>query len=73
MDGEHQENELLDRAVGGDQVALERLMMLHHARLSANFSKKLPVAMRGLITVDDMLQETYYWILVLHPMKIASP
>ncbi len=59
MDRDHQEEELLERAIGGDQVALERLMMAHHSRLSADLGQDFPVDMRALISVDDVLQETY--------------
>ncbi len=59
MDRDHPETELLERAIGGEQVALERLMMAHHSRLSADLGKKLPAGMRALISVDDVLQETY--------------
>ncbi len=59
MGRDHREAELLERAIGGDQVALERLMMAHHSHLSADLGQRLPVGMRALISVDDVLQETY--------------
>ncbi len=59
LGSDHQETELLERAIGGDQVALQRLMMAQHSRLSADLGQKLPVGMRALIAVDDVLQETY--------------
>jgi RNA polymerase sigma-70 factor (ECF subfamily) len=50
---------LIDRAVAGDEAALERLMIMYHARLSAEIGRKLPDNVRGYITVEDVLQETY--------------
>jgi RNA polymerase sigma-70 factor (ECF subfamily) len=50
---------LIERATAGDDVALERLMMLHHDRLAADLQRKIPDNVRGYIAVDDILQEAY--------------
>lgn len=53
------EPELLNRAVAGDEAALERLLMQHHARLCAEMASRLPAAAQGVIAVDDVVQEAY--------------
>jgi RNA polymerase sigma-70 factor (ECF subfamily) len=59
MDSQRNESELIDQAVAGDESALERLMLMHHSRLAADLGRKLPANVRGFISVEDVLQETY--------------
>lgn len=46
-------------AVKGDRTALQRLLLKHHSRLRTHISRRLPKGADALITVDDVLQETY--------------
>ncbi len=50
---------LIDLAVAGDQAALERLLMMHHGRLINDLGRKVPDNVRSIISVEDILQETY--------------
>lgn len=54
-----QERDWVERAVDGDEAAVERLMLHHHARLSHELERKMPRTIRGVIAVEDILQETY--------------
>lgn len=59
---EHEDQQVgqwLEQAISGDQSALERLLLRHHARLTAFLARKLPVHLRSLISVEDILQDTY--------------
>lgn len=51
--------QLLERAIAGDDAALERLLLRHHNRLAALLARKLPGHLRSVIAVEDVLQETY--------------
>ncbi len=51
--------QLLARAVAGDQAALERLLFLYYDRLAAYISRKLPADVRSQLGVDDLLQDTF--------------
>ncbi len=57
--GNESEQELIARAVSGDELALERLLMRLYDRLAAEVARKLPNEFRGLIAADDVLQETF--------------
>lgn len=50
---------LIDAAVAGDDAALERLLMRSHRRLAAHLESKMPRALRRLLNVEDILQDTY--------------
>ncbi|MBU0637759.1 MAG: RNA polymerase sigma factor [Planctomycetes bacterium] len=50
---------LVEQAVRGDRLALERLLLKHHDRLAASVAGQLPAAFRGIITAEDVLQEAY--------------
>lgn len=53
------DQELIARAVGGDQAALERLLMGHYDRLAADMARKLPNEFRAVIAAEDVLQEAF--------------
>lgn len=53
------EAELLSRAIAGEPLALERLLVHYQSRLFAWTRTKLPVALRGMVAPEDVLQETY--------------
>lgn len=59
MGSEPTDRELLESAIGGDRLALERLLLRCHDRLAATIARRLPPELRGLIQPDDVLQETF--------------
>src|SRR5262245_58672048 len=56
---ERREQELIDTARRGDEAALERLLMLHHARMCGDMSARLPARLQSTVSVDDVVQEAY--------------
>jgi RNA polymerase sigma-70 factor (ECF subfamily) len=54
-----QDLETLKRAVAGDEVALEKLLLQYHARLAGLLSSRVPAQLRSVLSVEDVLQETY--------------
>lgn len=50
---------LVERAVGGDQEALTRLISQHDGALRSKFRNQIPAQWRALLSLDDLLQETY--------------
>jgi RNA polymerase sigma-70 factor (ECF subfamily) len=55
-----EQRELVNRAVAGDTEALERLLMFHGEALAHHIRPKLAGPMQSVISVEDILQETYY-------------
>jgi len=53
------EQDLVARAISGEESALERLLLRHHDRLEAFVQHKLPPALRGSFDAEDILQTTY--------------
>lgn len=51
--------DLVARAVAGEPLALERLILDHHRALSAVVAGKIPATLAVVISADDILQETY--------------
>jgi RNA polymerase sigma-70 factor (ECF subfamily) len=52
--------ELVARAVQGDSQALEHLLLLHCERVAEHVRPKLTGPLQNLISVDDILQETFF-------------
>lgn len=50
---------LVERAVGGDQEALTRLIAQHDGALRSKFRNQIPARWQALLSLDDLLQETY--------------
>ena len=50
---------LVERAVGGDQEALTRLIAQYDGTLRSKFRDQIPVRWQALLSLDDLLQETY--------------
>lgn len=50
---------LVERAVAGDQEALTRLIAQHDAMLRSKFRNQIPARWQALLSLDDLLQETY--------------
>ena len=71
MEDNHDESRLVERAVAGDQAALERLLIRHHGALAAQLRPRLPEALRATIAVEDVLQEAY--VLVFERISTFQP
>src|SRR5690349_15544417 len=54
-----EEAELVTRAVAGEQMALNRLLLTHYGPLAARLDKRIPAQMRSLIAPEDILQEVF--------------
>lgn len=50
---------LVKQAIAGERVALERLLVMHARRLSRHLQPKIPDVLKGVIDVDDILQQTF--------------
>lgn len=53
------ESALIIEATSGDRAALERLLLDHYDRLAKHIGRKLVGPLVGLISADDILQETF--------------
>lgn len=51
--------ELIGRATAGDAVAIQQLLLRHHARLASLIEARIPIDLRATIGADDICQETY--------------
>lgn len=56
---ERREAELIASACGGDEAALQRLILAHHRDLAQDLAHRIPTQMRGALSVEDILQEAY--------------
>ncbi|NQV35697.1 MAG: sigma-70 family RNA polymerase sigma factor [Phycisphaeraceae bacterium] len=52
-------NEMIVKAVSGDHVALERLLLNYYDRLGRTIGAKLPASVKQVVDVDDILQQTF--------------
>jgi RNA polymerase sigma-70 factor (subfamily 1) len=59
MPGDPQTRQLLACAAVGDRGALERLLLDDYDRLTTFVAPKIPSSLQALITVEDVLQETF--------------
>lgn len=53
------DSDLVDRAIAGEPLALERLLMSHHRALHALIDSRIPATLRSYLSADDLLQETF--------------
>ena len=53
------DTDLLNQALSGQPLALERLLVGYQGRLLARISRKLPLALRTTISAEDVMQDTY--------------
>ena len=53
------ENDLIRRAVGGDEVALGLLLKGIHGRLCAHVAWRIPARLRGVLDAHDIVQDAY--------------
>ena len=58
------ENELVVQALGGDEIALERLLLASYDQLSRRLARKLPATLRGSISEEDILQQVFISALI---------
>lgn len=65
------ESRLVERAVAGDQAALEQLLIRQHAALAAQLRPRLPEALRSTTSVEDVLQQAY--VLVFERISTLEP
>jgi RNA polymerase sigma-70 factor (ECF subfamily) len=49
----------IEQAVGGDRVALERLLVTHSGSLARHVARNLPPQLSPLVSADDILQQTF--------------
>lgn len=53
------EQDLLNRAIAGEPLALERLLLDHHRPLRAAIEKRIPPTLAAVVSADDILQDCY--------------
>ena len=53
------EHELVEQAIRGDRLALERLLIFHASRLARYLEPRIPRILNGVIDVDDIMQQTF--------------
>lgn len=58
-EADDQQRELLQAAVGGDRVAMERLLLTHYSRLERHVAAQLPESAQAVISPEDILQEAF--------------
>jgi RNA polymerase sigma-70 factor (ECF subfamily) len=49
----------IERAIAGDPVALERLLLDYYAPLAEHVSVALPASIRSVVGIDDIIQQVY--------------
>lgn len=54
-----EEFDLVSRAVAGEPLALERLLLDHHRGLLQRIQGKIPASLRTTASAEDLLQETF--------------
>ena len=57
------DRELLEQAVSGDQVAQQQLLLRYYDRLSDHVARKIPARFRGMISTEDVVQQTFLQVL----------
>jgi RNA polymerase sigma-70 factor, ECF subfamily len=57
--GEQERTKLVQRAVGGDTDALQRLIVAYHPALHAAIASAIPTGLRRHVDADDVLQAAY--------------
>lgn len=54
-----QERDLITKAIGGDTVALEYLLLDHYSHLEAHVTPKIPSHARRQIAAEDIMQDVF--------------
>ncbi|MGE3180399.1 MAG: sigma-70 family RNA polymerase sigma factor [Phycisphaerae bacterium] len=65
------EADLLERAVSGDDAALDLLLLGIHGRLRSSLAQRIPAKMQSVISVEDVLQDAY--VLVFREIRRFEP
>jgi len=53
------DSNLIERATGGDRVALSQLLLLHYDALYQHVESRISDDLQGLMRADDVLQQTF--------------
>jgi RNA polymerase sigma-70 factor (ECF subfamily) len=53
------EADLLRRAIDGERLALELLLLRYYSRLRNRIARKIPADVRTVVAIDDIIQATY--------------
>jgi RNA polymerase sigma factor (sigma-70 family) len=53
------EDQLVQLAIGGDESAFEKLLLLHHDRLLRLIEQQLPLDVERVVSAEDVLQDTF--------------
>ena len=53
------DRDLIARAIGGEETALERLLLAHYDRLVRRIGRRLPTSLRSVMAPEDILQDTF--------------
>lgn len=53
------EQDLVQEAVAGDRLALDRLLAMHAVALAKHLQPRMPSSLSGVIDADDVLQQTF--------------
>ena len=59
MENALNEQKLVRRAIDGDKVALDQLLLAHYQHLADHLTPKVGTSAPGMISVDDVIQETF--------------
>ena len=59
MAAKEPESELVAKAVAGDRVAIQQLLMTHTAAITRFAASRLPVSARDVIDPEDIVQQTF--------------
>ena len=51
--------DLVERAVAGEPLALDRLLLDAYPRLTARVDQKLPLEVRSVVSPEDIIQDTF--------------
>ena len=71
MDDIATEKELLSKAVTGDRVALQDLLVLHHTRFTSYVNLRRPAGLQSTVCTDDVVQQAY--VRVIREIKHFRP
>ena len=74
MPAEENEEQLIERARAGDELALERLLIAHSQMLALHIAARLPASLQSVISVEDVTQEAMtHAFLKIDRLRETSP
>ena len=59
MSSKESQSDLIAKAVAGDRLALEELLLGQSLQLSLHIGPKLPDSVKGVLGIEDILQQTF--------------